>query len=100
MDSAPSPRLVPTAPGWAAIALADPEALLSDHAHCEKKAAAVALSLLGTSVDDPDAVMRLARYKLPEAVIVVEQLPLTTVAKIDRSALAELVRDEPVPDEP
>ena len=43
---------------------------------------------------------RLARYKLPEAVIVVEQLPLTTVAKIDRSALAELVRDEPVPDEP
>lgn len=61
MDAALSPRLVPTAPGWAAAALADPEALLSDHAHCEKKAAAVALSLLGASVDDPDAVMRLAR---------------------------------------
>lgn len=31
--------------GWAEAALADPEALLSDHAHCEKKAALTALNL-------------------------------------------------------
>ena len=31
---------------WAESALADPEGLLSDHAHCEKKAAMTALSLL------------------------------------------------------
>ncbi|MBX7159780.1 MAG: tRNA-(ms[2]io[6]A)-hydroxylase [Acidimicrobiia bacterium] len=61
MDTDLSPRLAPTAEGWAEVALGDPEALLSDHAHCEKKAAAVALSLLGTMLDDPEAVMRLAR---------------------------------------
>ncbi len=35
---------------------------------------------------------RLARHKLPEHVVVVDQLPLTTVAKLDRGALADLVR--------
>ncbi len=39
---------------------------------------------------------RLARHKLPEAVVVVEQLPLTTVAKIDRAALAELIGGLPL----
>ncbi|WP_243287871.1 tRNA isopentenyl-2-thiomethyl-A-37 hydroxylase MiaE [Geothrix terrae] len=34
-----------TPPEWAEAALADPEALLSDHAHCEKKAALTALNL-------------------------------------------------------
>jgi tRNA-(ms[2]io[6]A)-hydroxylase len=34
-----------TPAGWAEAALADPEALLSDHAHCEKKAALTALNL-------------------------------------------------------
>jgi tRNA-(ms[2]io[6]A)-hydroxylase len=36
---------VETPSAWAEAALADPEALLSDHAHCEKKAALSALSL-------------------------------------------------------
>ncbi|HEY3270909.1 MAG TPA: tRNA isopentenyl-2-thiomethyl-A-37 hydroxylase MiaE [Geothrix sp.] len=34
-----------TPAGWAEAALADPGALLSDHAHCEKKAALTALNL-------------------------------------------------------
>ena len=36
---------------------------------------------------------RLARHKLPEAVVVVDRLPLTTVSKLDRAALAALVRE-------
>lgn len=62
-----TPRLTPTAAGWAATALADPAALLSDHAHCERKAAATALSLIGASGADPDVVMRLARLAEQEA---------------------------------
>ena len=36
---------------------------------------------------------RLARYKLPEAVLVVDALPLTPMEKLDRRALAALVDD-------
>ncbi|HYC76362.1 MAG TPA: tRNA-(ms[2]io[6]A)-hydroxylase [Planctomycetota bacterium] len=36
----------PTNPGWAAAAAADPIRVLIDHAHCEKKAAVSALSLV------------------------------------------------------
>jgi tRNA-(ms[2]io[6]A)-hydroxylase len=36
----------PTEPGWARRALAEPAELLLDHAHCEKKAAGVAVRLL------------------------------------------------------
>ncbi len=37
-----------TDPGWAKVALSDVGALLTDHAHCEKKAAATALALITT----------------------------------------------------
>ena len=39
------------------------------------------------------AATRLARHKLPEDVVVVPRLPLTTVAKLDRAALAGIVAD-------
>ncbi len=42
----PLPLRAETPPAWAEAALADPEGLLSDHAHCEKKAALTALSLM------------------------------------------------------
>ena len=38
---------------------------------------------------------RLARHKLPEDLVVVDRLPLTTVSKVDRAALADLVGDRP-----
>jgi acyl-CoA synthetase (AMP-forming)/AMP-acid ligase II len=37
---------------------------------------------------------QLATYKLPEAVVVVHALPLTAMEKLDRRALATLVREE------
>ena len=36
---------------------------------------------------------RLARYKLPEAILVVDALPLTAMEKLDRRALAAMVND-------
>jgi tRNA 2-(methylsulfanyl)-N6-isopentenyladenosine37 hydroxylase len=59
--------LVPTAPGWAEVALADVEALLSDHAHCEKKAAQQAMSLLHAVSAHDEVVLRLARLAEQEA---------------------------------
>jgi tRNA-(ms[2]io[6]A)-hydroxylase len=50
-----------TPTGWAKTALADPEALLSDHAHCEKKAALTALNLAKHLGDMPRAPALLAR---------------------------------------
>jgi acyl-CoA synthetase (AMP-forming)/AMP-acid ligase II len=35
---------------------------------------------------------RLARYKLPEEVVVVDALPLTPMEKLDRKALAAMVK--------
>ncbi len=52
---------VATPPGWAEAAAADPAALLSDHAHCEKKAALNALNLSQSLADAPRASVLLAR---------------------------------------
>ena len=57
----PLPLRTPTPEGWAAAALEDPEALLSDHAHCEKKAALSALNLSQSLADLPRASVLLAR---------------------------------------
>ncbi len=55
-----------TPSAWAEAALADPEALLSDHAHCEKKAALTALNLAGHLGDAGRAALleRLAQEEL------------------------------------
>ena len=50
-----------TPSGWAVEALKDPEGLLSDHAHCEKKAAVSALNLSLALSDVPRASILLAR---------------------------------------
>ena len=57
----PLPLRAATPEGWAESALADPEALLSDHAHCEKKAALSALNLSLSLGDTPRAAVLLAR---------------------------------------
>lgn len=57
----PLPLRAETPAAWAGAALADPEALLSDHAHCEKKAALSALTLAQSFGDQPRAAVLLAR---------------------------------------
>lgn len=57
----PLPLRTETPAAWAEAALADPEALLSDHAHCEKKAALSALTLAQSFGDQPRASVLLAR---------------------------------------
>jgi salicylate---CoA ligase len=37
--------------------------------------------------------MEVARYKIPEHVLIVADLPLTNVGKVDRKALREVARD-------
>jgi acyl-CoA synthetase (AMP-forming)/AMP-acid ligase II len=50
-------------------------------------AAAPSVDELRTYAED-----RLARYKLPEEVVVVDALPLTPMEKLDRKALAAMVK--------
>ncbi len=42
---------------------------------------------------------RIARHKLPEGIVVVDQLPLSTAAKLDRTALAAMVEHRRAPDD-
>ncbi len=58
--------------GWAAAALADLDALLIDHVHCEKKAASTALSLIN-------------RY--PEKTLLVEQMIAHAQEELEHFAL-------------
>jgi acyl-coenzyme A synthetase/AMP-(fatty) acid ligase len=56
-------------------------------------------------VPTPDALRqhgrgRLAAYKLPEAILLTEDLPRTAMEKIDRTALGALVADAPTPAAP
>ena len=57
----PLPLRAETPAAWAVAALQDPAALLSDHAHCEKKAALTALTLSQVFADSPRASVLLAR---------------------------------------
>ncbi len=62
-----SPLQAWTAPGWAAVALADFPAFLQDHAACERKAAAACLSLVGKYSEHPflvEPLVSLAREEL------------------------------------
>jgi len=54
-------RLCSTTPdGWAEVVAGDPLALLSDHAHCELKAAASAMTMLKQNPERPGLALRLA----------------------------------------
>lgn len=55
-----------TPPQWLDDALVHPELLLIDHAHCEKKAASTALSLMYRYVDNPDLLNRMSRLAREE----------------------------------
>jgi tRNA-(ms[2]io[6]A)-hydroxylase len=56
----------PTDPRWLPIAAADVRSTLSDHAHCEKKAAASAVKLVADHPDRPELVRALAKLAQEE----------------------------------
>ncbi|HWM88235.1 MAG TPA: tRNA isopentenyl-2-thiomethyl-A-37 hydroxylase MiaE [Kofleriaceae bacterium] len=66
----------PTDPRWLDAALADLDALLCDHLHCERKAAQSALSLVRAYPDRPDLSIAVARLAHEETshVLQVSQL--------------------------
>jgi len=57
----------PTDPGWLPLALARFDEVLVDHAHCEKKAAANALSLIQSYPDLPGLPAQMARLAREES---------------------------------
>lgn len=57
---------------WLAVALADLDAVLSDHLHCERKAAQSALSMVRAYPDRPELVARVARLAHEETSHVVQ----------------------------
>src|SRR3954454_8913619 len=59
--------LVATSPEWARLALARFDEVLVDHAHCEKKAAAQALSMLAAFPEVPGLPRAMARLAREEA---------------------------------
>jgi len=55
-----------TDPRWVEVALADLDATLADHAHCEKKAVATAMKLVADHPDRPGMVRPLAKLAQEE----------------------------------
>jgi tRNA-(ms[2]io[6]A)-hydroxylase len=55
-----------TRPEWVDAALSDLDALLSDHAHCEKKAAASALALIAGYPEKDELVRRMGALAIEE----------------------------------
>ena len=51
---------------WIDNALANQDLMLIDHAHCEKKAASTALSLMYRYVDKPDLLQRMSKLAREE----------------------------------
>ena len=94
-----------TAPGWFAAARRDLGALLSDHLHCERKAAENALSLVRRYPRHPALVARLGRLAHEETSHLVQvyallderQLPLRadTPNHYARALLGEVRGNEP-----
>lgn len=58
--------LCPTPQQWVNNALVNQELLLIDHAHCEKKAASTALSLMYRYVEHPDLLNKMSRLAREE----------------------------------
>ena len=91
----------PSGAAWLDQALADPETLLIDHAHCERKAAGVALQLMFRYPSDdalaavlsPLAREELEHFELVQALLRRRGIPLRPLAAPPYgSALAQQVR--------
>lgn len=101
---------VPTAPSWARAAVADLDAVLVDHAHCEMKAATNAMSLVVRHPSDLTLVRELgelAREEMDHFVRVVDILarrglslgppPVDTYAAELRAEVGRAPRDAALP---
>ncbi len=91
----------PSGSAWLEQALADPDTVLIDHAHCERKAAGAALQLMFRYPSDGDlaAVLsplareELEHFELVQGLLIHRQLPLRPLAAPPYGAgLARLVR--------
>ncbi len=80
------PCKTPTA--WIQRALEEPEILLIDHAHCEKKAAATALNLMFRYVDDVDLLNKMSHLAREELRHFEKVLALMTKRGIQYQALS------------
>ncbi len=65
-----------TDPGWLTLALSRFDEVLIDHAHCEKKAAANALSMLQSYPEIPELPMQMARLAREESAHLAKVLSL------------------------
>jgi 2,3-dihydroxybenzoate-AMP ligase len=81
----------------AAVAKPDPD--LGERI-CAIVVAAPGSHLTLEGVRDALTAMEIARYKLPEHLVLMEELPLTKVGKIDKKALRDLVREDDLPRPP
>jgi tRNA-(ms[2]io[6]A)-hydroxylase len=96
----------PSLAAWLEQALADPDTVLIDHAHCERKAAGAALQLMFrypcdgelAAVLSPLAREELEHFELVQRLLIRRQIPLRPLAAPPYGAgLARLVRrQEPV----
>ncbi len=91
----------PSGSAWLEQALADPDTVLIDHAHCERKAAGAALQLMFRYPSDGDlaAVLsplareELEHFELVQRLLIHRQIPLRPLAAPPYGAgLARLVR--------
>jgi len=91
----------PSGSAWLEQALADPDTVLIDHAHCERKAAGAALQLMFRYPSDGDlaAVLsplareELEHFELVQRLLIRRQIPLRPLAAPPYGAgLARLVR--------
>ncbi|MDH2435822.1 tRNA-(ms[2]io[6]A)-hydroxylase [Pokkaliibacter sp. MBI-7] len=72
-----------TPDSWIAAALADQETMLIDHAHCEQKAAATAMSLMYRYPDRTELLIKMARLAREELVHFEQVLHLMTKRGIE-----------------
>lgn len=94
-----------TPQAWLDAALAQPQVLLSDHANCEKKAAATAMHLMYRHVDKPrllEKMSQLAREELLhfEQVVTLMRERGIPYLQIDASRYAAGLREHLRPNEP
>jgi tRNA 2-(methylsulfanyl)-N6-isopentenyladenosine37 hydroxylase len=91
----------PSASAWLEQALANPDTVLIDHAHCERKAAGAALQLMFRYPSDgelaavlsPLAREELEHFELVQRLLIRRQIPLRPLAAAPYGAsLARLVR--------